>query len=125
MLANSGRFEEFLALKNSSGNGIDIIAKTYSGRWVFYEIKTSTGAVAPALKGLQRQGARQFVTTRLSQIAGKKHVFKNVSNATAANAQRILNEIRASGEVQGHVMEIANLGKATQQVNIRGWSKIE
>jgi len=120
MLKNQGRFEEFQVLKNASNNGCDIIAKTHEGKWIFYEVKTSTTGTAPPLRGLQRSGAELFARIRLNEIIGRTGNFKNVSPETVQNARRVLAAIE-NERVEGYIYEITNLGQKTQSVNIVPW----
>ena len=122
ILKNQGTVEEFTILKNASNNGFDIIAKTHTGKYVFYEVKTSSGAIAPALKGLQREGATKFAARRLAQMANRADHFANLSQAQVAAAARLRDAVRAADRVEGHVINITNLGQPTQAFEIVPWS---
>ncbi len=111
----------FTILKNASNNGFDIVAKTHTGKYVFYEVKTSSGAVAPALKGLQREGATEFARSRLAQMAVPGGRFTGISAEQVAAARRLKNAVEAAGKVEEHVINITNLGQPTQAFEVVHW----
>jgi hypothetical protein len=77
------------AIKNGSGNGIDIIAITQDGRLAVFEVKTSTtgniGNLSP-----RQQNMDEFVRGILTHAAEAKGRYRNITPEQKDLATKLL-----------------------------------
>jgi hypothetical protein len=115
-------------IKNTSDNGIDIIAKpkfgayALKGGWYGYEVKTSQNGSPIALSEHQKEGADKFMSKRINDLAIGKGVFTmgRVSQSDVVMARRILKE-QDGMPYRGDVVQITNFGGKDVKVNITPW----
>jgi hypothetical protein len=114
-------------IKNSSDNGIDIVAKVkyglYAGKWYGYEVKTTGGSSPLALNVDQKKGANIFMSERIKALAdgGWLYTPGRVSAGDRAMANKILDDQGKTG-YRGDVVQITNFGNKNVQVNITPWA---
>jgi Holliday junction resolvase-like predicted endonuclease len=123
---SSRGYTDIVAIQNTSGQGIDLVARSKHGLLVPFEVKTSGSERSPRLSQDQRN-ASDFLRDRLQRIVSGEGHFKNVSRATRRNARNLLpvvEQMIAEGRpIGGVVIEITstkNLAKF--DVSVRRWS---
>ena len=102
-------YEILGSIQNRSGHGIDIVARDASGALRFFEVKTTTGRTAPALRADQRRGVDYFVGSRLDRAAAPQGPWNAVHDPhIVARADALRKEIAKGnpGAIQGEVIEI-------------------
>jgi hypothetical protein len=115
ILRNQGRYAEIIPIKNASNNGIDIAARLHTGRWSFFEIKSSCGlAKSPGT------GGASFVAARLRLIASRSGAYRGATPEAAAAASRILRDI-GTHTPEYYGVQVSNFGAANQTVNFTPW----
>jgi Holliday junction resolvase-like predicted endonuclease len=103
-------FTEFKYFKNSRNNGIDIIAKGKDGKWVAFEVKTtSVGEWIPDASWLsprQAKGWEWFTKNVLNDIAAKQGRYKNVSQKMADEAKLLLRDLKQGKFAPGQMVGV-------------------
>jgi Holliday junction resolvase-like predicted endonuclease len=94
MLKQNG-WTDFQYIKNTSDNGIDIIARGPDGHLGFFEVKTTSVGKIPNLSARQSD-MTEFVQDVLTNAANGTGKYQNVDQATRNAAVKLLEEIRAN-----------------------------
>ncbi|MDC0740907.1 YraN family protein [Polyangium mundeleinium] len=104
------------SVRNKSGHGIDIVARDAAGMLRFFEVKTTEGLYAAGLAGAQKNGATQFVWSRLARAAQGRRFWQATSDPqTQSKALSLMQEIQnsgGSGSIKGEVLRVV-LGNGT------------
>jgi hypothetical protein len=117
MLKNTG-YEDVWSIKNASGNGLDIIARTPDGRLGVFEVKTSTSGNIGNLTPRQ-QNMDSFVRGILSDAAQGRGRYQNISHEDQALAAKLLREYNADpSRVSGTVVGV---DLQSNQIHVSPW----
>ena len=118
---------EVMALQNTSGHGIDLVAIKVKGDKIefifFIEVKASKSGSLPKLSPAQ-QNTPEFVRDRLQRAVDQVGHWQNqnVSQETIELARFALREIEAGRPIQGMRIEITNVDDFTKiKAKVRFW----
>jgi hypothetical protein len=105
MLRDTG-YRDVWAMKNASGNGLDLIGITPDGRLAVFEVKTSTsgniGNLTPA-----QQNMDEYLLGVLGEASEGRLRGQNISPSDTALARRLLNIYRSDpSQVSGTVVGV-------------------
>lgn len=113
----SNGYTDIFAVQNASGHGIDIVARSPSGRLSFFEVKTTIGGNGNRVGRLSsRQGDMDyFVDDVLDKAAGGQGHYRSLGADEQARAAGLLDEYRGdpsavSGSAVGIDLEKRALG---------------
>ena len=82
-------FDDIVAVQNNSGHGVDLIGRnSQTGEVKIWEVKTTEGTQAPALKGDQRNGGADFTNSRIDRAARGVGNYGKVPEARK-NAEKV------------------------------------
>ncbi|MFN9806483.1 MAG: hypothetical protein ACK56N_08640 [Betaproteobacteria bacterium] len=114
-------------VKNTSNNGVDIIAKVkygrLSGTWYGYEVKTTKDGAPLPPSDLQKEGAHTFISKRVDDLANGngRYTLGRVSAENVRMAQQILAEQRGR-TYHGDFVNITNFGNSSLvEASITPW----
>ena len=91
LLGKNG-FQEVIAIQNASGNGIDIIGRTFDGRITFFEVKSSRVGVIGSLSARQ-QDMSTFVGGILRDARQGIGRYANISQEMKDAAARLSRDV--------------------------------
>jgi RHS repeat-associated protein len=115
-------FDLLGGIRNKSGHGIDIVARDTAGKLWFFEVKTTTGLVAPALSKAQARGAQHFVWDRLGRADFAKVAWQAVDDPhVATRARDLIDELRKIGGQSAVVGEIIEVTLGNSSIKTKPW----
>jgi RHS repeat-associated protein len=99
-------YTDIVSVQNASGNGIDIAARSTTGKLFFFEVKTTSVGVAGKLTPRQSD-MNWFINDVLSQASSGSGRYAKLSEAEQAMAKRLYDEFNANaGNVSGQVIQV-------------------
>ncbi len=114
MLKDSG-WTDFVYIKNTRDNGIDIIARGPNGQLGFFEVKTTGVGRIPNLSNRQSD-MNWFINNVLGDAANARGRYKNIDIQVQNAAKNILGEV--NGNYNKFLNEYYNITGATIGVDL-------
>jgi RHS repeat-associated protein len=98
-------YTEIRAIQNSSGHGIDVVARNTAGELRFFEVKSTETLRSGRLSEAQ-QYTQKFIRSRLEQAVTGTGQWKNVDAASQKQARRVLRELDSGAPIKGIKVDV-------------------
>lgn len=119
MLEQRG-YSDVFQIQNKSGHGVDIVARSPSGRLRYFEVKTGSREVAPSLTRAQRN-IEEFVVSRLERAVAAKGHWSSIDPLARQRASALLGRYYSGTPIKGAVIDITRGYSPFRSMRVRRW----